>query len=131
MAAHKIDGKYRESLLFQDKNKDNAQICTKIYPLIFSTPYSNDFSSVKRIIYKYLPILHKDPKLRTIMETGCKVVLKKSKTLGKILSPREFIESKSRTWLFCPGFFPCNDNRCNLCKFAVKRGDFHRSLTKK
>lgn len=91
---------------------------------MFSTPYSTNFPSIKNIFYKYLPILNKDPKLRSILEMGYKVVPRKGKTLGNMLSPSEFVEWKAHTWLFHPGFFPCNDNRCSVCKFTARRSDF-------
>lgn len=34
------------------------------------------------------------------MEAGCKVVSRKGKTLDNLLSPNEFVENKSNTWLF-------------------------------
>lgn len=61
-ASDRMHNRTRESLLFQSKTKD-TQIHKKDDPLILSTPYCTHFSSVKKIIYKYLPVLNKEPKL--------------------------------------------------------------------
>lgn len=102
MAAHKMETKSRKSLLFSS----NKQRCTKTDSLILSTPNSKDFPAVRTIIQKYLPVLNKDPKLQVIMQTGCKVVPRKGKTLGNMLSPSELVENIPRTWLFLSRIFP-------------------------
>lgn len=80
-AASKVQMRSRDSLLSQNVNH-HAKECKSLNnnTLVFSTPYSSDFSLVKFFFYKYLPVLNKDPKLCTILEAGCKVVSRKGKT---------------------------------------------------
>lgn len=40
------------------------------------------------------------------MERGCKIVPRKTKTLGNLLSPSESVEHKPRTWLSIQSSFP-------------------------
>lgn len=88
VAASKVHLRSRESLLFQGgNNHKNKHRGLNNNTLVFSTPYSSDFPSVKIIFYKNVPVLNKEPKLRTILEAGCKVASRKGKTLGNLLSP--------------------------------------------
>lgn len=113
--------------MFCDKNQKRKSSFSKHFVgsntnfgnnLIFSRAYCTDFLIIKNILYTYLPILKKDTKLHSILESS----RKKGKTLGNLLSPSEFI--KTKTWLFQPGFFPCGDRRCNICKYTRKRKNY-------
>lgn len=80
-AASKVKSRSRESLLFQNGGDKVRKKAFNNETLVFSTSYGSNFSSVKNIFYKYLPVLNTDRKLRTILETGCKVVPEKGKPL--------------------------------------------------
>lgn len=54
-------------------------------PTTFVTTFSQEFNSVKKIISKYLPVLHEDPGLAPILSAGCRLSSRHSQTLSNIL----------------------------------------------
>lgn len=131
MTNTKVQMRSRKSLLFQSSNNKNRNKQFNSKTLVFSKPYSSAFSSIINIFYRYLPVLNKVSKLHTIHEVGCKVVSRKGKTLGNLLSLSEIVENKPNTWLFNAGFFLCSDRRCNVCRFTTRRSKFEKSVTTK
>lgn len=76
-AYQKSKGRTRDSLL--SDNKCNAQeTCgqTKDIPT-FSTAYSVDFTKIKSIFQKYIPMLNRDSTLKEILSEGCRCVAKR------------------------------------------------------
>lgn len=58
---------------------------------VFSTAFSSNFDDIKKIVKKHLLVLHHDEILSEIVGTGVKIVVKRNKTLGDILSPSVFL----------------------------------------
>lgn len=73
--------------MFQDGSNKDKKVLNSNDTLICRAPYSNDFSSIKNIVYKYLPVLNKDLRLRTILKASCKIVSRKNKTLETYCPP--------------------------------------------
>lgn len=69
--------------------------------VVFSTPFSKDFNSIRKIIQKYLPVLEGDDKLSHILQDGVNIVAKENKTPSLFSSCR----SLGRTLLSEKGFF--------------------------
>lgn len=53
--------------------------------------YNNQFSVIKNVVSKYIPILSKDETMEEILKDGYRVVTRKSQSLGNILSPSLFL----------------------------------------
>lgn len=130
-AATNVHKQSRESLLFnctkkswaktKRTNRDTDTNSTNNHGIVFSMAISTDFPAIRKIFYKYLPILNKDTKLKHIFKTGCKIVPKRGKTLGSLWSPCEFMLPDTKTGFFQPGSFPCGCRRCNTCRFTSKK----------
>lgn len=107
---------------------------TKVADRSREFPYFPDyyyFANIRKIFFRYLPILNRDSKSKSILEMGCKVVPKRGRTLGNILSPSDINTSNAKTCFFQPGSYPCGGNRCNSCKLTTRKKDFIDSNNKK
>lgn len=96
---------------------------------MFSTPYSIEFDSIKKIVVKYLPVLSSDPIYSQMLSNGIRTVSRRAPSLGRRLSPSLYTSTKTPThWLKFKGTFGCGINSCIYCPF-VKKGDTVLSVT--
>lgn len=76
--------KSREDLLNSNRSK---KIDSRINKLTLSTALSMEFSKVRAIINRYLPILYMDETCANILQNGIDIVSRRAPSLGQSLSP--------------------------------------------
>lgn len=87
---------------------------------IFVPTYSTEFSAVRSIIKKFLPLLDQGNILRTLLKQGSGFSTRKPPTLASILSPSLPRSSSHQHWLTQRRFFKCRRNHCPCCKYVTK-----------
>lgn len=87
---------------------------------MFITTYSTEFTKIRQIINKYIPILKQDTNLHHVLMDGVKSVTRKAPTLQTMLSPSliSIPNKKKGSWLNLKGFFKCGLSRCSCCKYV-------------
>lgn len=93
VAEKRINQVTQKNLLFSATNRGRNVSSTST--LVFYTQYSVDFNNINKIILKNLPILSSGDSLATILREDVRVVAKRNRTLGDLLSPSLFSSSKS------------------------------------
>lgn len=123
-------GRKRRDLLYGKKRCMDTPISKQV---VFSTAYSLQFQKIRSIVTRNLNILKADPKLTSVVATGCKVVSKRAPTVGQKLSPSLFSSNSDtkRTWLTLSGFFGCNTPKCITCGVAQHGAGFKSETTGK
>ncbi|OCT70068.1 hypothetical protein XELAEV_18036989mg [Xenopus laevis] len=118
----------RNTLLNRTKTLEKSAQCTS--PM-FITTYSRQFYKIMKLVQKYLPVLNGDDKLWKVMENGCRVVTRRTRTLGNILSPSDVCEkvNSPRTWLNIVGTYRCGATRCVTCYHMEKSSEFVSNST--
>lgn len=115
-----VDNKTRDNLLSVKCGKGTIDSRP-----ILVLDYNNQHTAIKNIVAKYIPILSEDETVGEILRNGYRVITKKSKSLGNMISPSLFCSKNSQpTWLSCKGFFRCGKMRCRSCTFAVETKEF-------
>ncbi|OCT56295.1 hypothetical protein XELAEV_18000319mg [Xenopus laevis] len=115
--------------LLKDGNKVERKTKEREINRFFLTTYSAQYTKIKRIINKHLPILYNDEKLKEIL---------RAPTLGKTLAPCEFKPAKLQTnwlqtrdkpkWLH---LYCCRVSRFYTCSRMYKLKTFKSTVTKK
>lgn len=81
----------------KNKNRNNKYSLSSTNVPVFSTPYSSEFTKIRNIVTKYLPILINDPIYGEVL---CGYQVGIPPTLGSSLSPSLFSNEQSRSnWL--------------------------------
>lgn len=92
--------------------------------------YSPQFNLIKNIVCKYLPILHQNPKLKSIVKEGINVTPRKAKNLKSLLHTNS-TSFNNPIWFRQPGFVRCHKPRCVSCRWCGNGRVFHDDRTNK
>lgn len=76
--------------------------------LTITTPFSVEFDSIKKIVYKYLPILCVDDVCAEILKTGVNVVSRRAPSLGRYLGGTKFCSMANGKEFNIDSFYNCN-----------------------
>lgn len=99
------------------------------YPqLVLDRSHNSQFSQIKSIVERYIPMLSEYTTLDMILQEGFQVVSRRPQTLANILSPSMFSKrAKPPTWLSHKGFFRCGTHPCRACLYANPINNFQNS----
>lgn len=115
-AHNKVAISDRNALL--DDRPRNKVSKTRKKPIVFSTPYSEEYNHICKIINEYMPLLTNDVNIHTALQDGHRCVARRAPTLGQTLSPSLYVENTKKstpTWLKYKGNFSCGHKKCICC----------------
>lgn len=113
-AQDRVDHVDRSSLLNTVTNRKGNRS-----RVVFSTPYSTDYTNICKIIKKHLPVLTSDPVISEVLSDGLQCVARRATTLGNKLCPSliQTTQTHQPSWLKHLGCYRCGHNICICCKF--------------
>lgn len=97
-------------------------------PIVFSTAYSAEYTTICTIVKKYMPLLENDMGTETALKNGSLCVARRAPTLRQELSPSLYSDNlpNKPTWLQYKGSYPCGHKIC-ICCTVMKVSDHVRS----
>lgn len=97
---------------------------------VFLPPYSIEYSKIRKIMERYVPILNEDERYQSILSRGFKTVSRRVPSLANTLSPSDFVSFVHRgTWLDFTDLYKCGASKCPCCPRLI-RGDSFQSTVK-